>query len=396
MVIGSKELIRDINSHLVLTAITNEGPISRATLSKKLGLTKATISAIVSTLMDKTLVEEIGSDQTSKGRKPILIQQNQRAGTVISIDLGVEIISLFISDLKGESCRLKQYQNDYSKEEIIPFLIKIIEEAKETIPKSPYGLVGLCIGIHGSVHNNIVTFAPYYSYAQLDFVGKISDHFDLPVYLENEANLSVIGEKTFCYNYSNIIGISVHSGVGLGIIQDNKLYSGYNGNAGEFGHSIIEVEGRPCPCGNCGCFEQYVSERALLHSYSQKRNIPLVTFEQFLTDYQKGNEDAIELTEQFIKYMAVGINNILNTLNPYVIVINSSFTTFIPRLTDRIQNLLKNRMNIYCNLVPSRLQDASILLGGVCVCTKNFLGIEDMQLDSRLEALKSFKGNDIM
>ena len=79
MITGSKELIRDINTRLVLETIINNGSISRAAIAKHLGLTKATISAIVQELIVKRLVIEIGSDDTSHGRKPILLSLNKKA-----------------------------------------------------------------------------------------------------------------------------------------------------------------------------------------------------------------------------------------------------------------------------------------------------------------------------
>src|SRR5690554_4924148 len=108
MVTGSKELIRDINTHLILETIINQASISRASTAKLLGLTKATVSAIVQDLINRKLVIEIGSDDTSLGRKPILLSLNKKAGYVLSIDLGVDTISALISDLAGEDCCLKQ------------------------------------------------------------------------------------------------------------------------------------------------------------------------------------------------------------------------------------------------------------------------------------------------
>ena len=87
---GSKELIRDINSHLILEIILREGKISRAALSKQSGLTKATVSAIVLELIEKNLVIEVGSDDTSMGRKPILLTFNASCGHVLSIDLNAD------------------------------------------------------------------------------------------------------------------------------------------------------------------------------------------------------------------------------------------------------------------------------------------------------------------
>ena len=96
MVTGSKELIRDINTNLVLETIINKSAISRAAIAKYLGLTKATISAIVQELINKKLVIEIGSDDTNLGRKPILLSLNKKAGYVICIDIGVDTISALV------------------------------------------------------------------------------------------------------------------------------------------------------------------------------------------------------------------------------------------------------------------------------------------------------------
>ncbi|HHV12028.1 MAG TPA: ROK family transcriptional regulator [Clostridiales bacterium] len=380
MVTGSKELIRDINTKLVLETIISNNSISRAAIAKHLGLTKATISAIVQELINKKLVIEIGSDDTNLGRKPILLSLHKKAGYVIGIDIGVDTISALVSDLAGEDCSLKQIKTPKNASNIIKVLTELIESMK--LPgDSDYGLVGITLGIHGVITNNQVSFAPYYNLTGINLAGDLEQHFCVPVYLENEANLSVIGENTFQYDYSNIANISVHSGIGLGIIINHQLYTGYNGRAGEFGHTIIDIEGRQCPCGNKGCFEQYASERSLLKEFSSLKNLEEVSFEQFTKAYEANDPHALKIMEDFIKYMSIGINNILNAYNPDIVIINSAFTIQFPHITKRIQSALISRMNSYISIVPSVLQDTSILLGGICVAIKGFLGVEILKLN---------------
>lgn len=380
MVTGSKELIRDINTNLVLETIINHTSISRAATAKYLGLTKATISAIVQVLINKKLVIEIGSDDTSLGRKPILLSLHKKAGFVICIDIGVDKISALVSDLIGEDCSLIQIKTPKNPSNLINTLIDLIETMK--LPKdTPFGLVGITLGIHGIIANNQVLFVPYYNIAGINLADSLEQHFNTPVYLENEANLSVIGEMTFQYDYSNIANISVHSGIGLGIIINHQLYTGYNGRAGEFGHTIIEIDGRQCPCGNKGCLEQYVSERTLLLEFARLKGLEEINFEYFRCKFEENDPEAHELMERFIKYMSVGVNNILNAFNPDIVIINSSFTIFFPHITERIEKALTSKMNSYIRIVPSVLQDTSILLGGVCVAIKSFLGIEKLKLN---------------
>lgn len=381
MVTGSKELIRDINTHLILETIINQASISRASTAKHLGLTKATVSAIVQDLINRKLVIEIGSDDTSLGRKPILLSLNKKAGYVVSIDLGVDAISALISDLAGEDCCLKQIRTPKNAFNMVNEIIKLVESMK--LPdNSPYGLVGITIGIHGVTIHNQVSFAPYYNLSGANLAEGLNQHFGVPIYMENEANLSVIGEKTFQYDYDNIANISVHSGIGLGIIIDGQLYTGYNGRAGEFGHTIVEIDGRQCPCGNLGCLEQYVSERVLLQEFARLKNMDESDFTTFTRMLEENDPIAKQIMDQFVKYMSVGINNILNAYNPEIVIINSSFTIHFPKVLKQIEDALTSKMNSYIQIVPSVLQDTSILLGGACVAIKGFLGINNLKLNN--------------
>lgn len=374
MITGSKELIRDINTKLVLDRIRHKGPISRATISKQLGLTKATISSIVQVLLDKDLVLEIGSDNTKKGRKPILLQFNQGCGYVISLDLSAEFITLMTADLNGQNCSLKRIENQAGRAKIIPVLGDLIENAMEKLPDCTYGVVGISLGIHGVVHENIPHFVPYSPYAELDFAQELTERLGIPVLLENEANLAVLGEWNYSYHTPNMLSISVHSGIGLGIIMNNELIRGQNGLAGEFGHSIISVDGRPCPCGNRGCLETYASERALLKALSKVKGEE-ITPDRFADLYQAQDPDAMRTMDDFIKYISVGINNLLNTINPEIIVVNSSFTMNFPEITKEIHGKLHNFAQRFGRIEPSLLQDTAILLGGVTQCVRHFIEI---------------------
>lgn len=380
MITGSKELIRDMNSHLILEMILKEGTISRAALAKSSGLTKATVSAIVQKLIEQNLVVEAGNDNTSLGRKPILLTFHANCGYALSIDVNANTISAMICNLRGENCHLKLYPNRAGREEILPLLITIIRDMTASLEATPYGVVGIGLGIHGTVYENQVTFTPYSPYEQLPFQEALEQEFGIPVYLENEANLSVIGEHTFYYHTPNLIGISIHTGIGVGILINNQLYTGANGNAGEFGHSIIEPDGRPCPCGNSGCLEQYASERSILKQFAALKGLERTDIDAFVSACHKQDDDALFLLNDFIRYMSYGINNLLNTFNPDMIVINSSFTTYFPEVLRQIQDRLQNRMRMHCILVPSGLQDTSILLGAACLCIQRFLGIQHLTL----------------
>ena len=372
MLTGNQELIRDINTQSVIRTIIASGSISRASIASSLGLTKATVSAIVQVLLDRGLILETGSDDTKKGRKPILLQVNKDCGYVVSIDLGTDNITLMTANLMGGNCKLMQFPHPKNNDDLLPTLIQHIDEAIAMLPSTRYGLLGIAIGIHGVVHHNKIMFLPYSSFEDIDLVSPLEQKYRIPVILENEANLSVLGEWAFCHNTNEMLYISIHSGIGVGIIMRNQLVKGKNGYAGEWGHTIIEVDGRPCPCGNHGCLEQYASERAFFAELSEQKGFP-VTPEIFGDLYRQKDAQAVDAINRFIKYMAIGINNLLNTYNPDIIVLNSSLNMYHPHLCDDIAAQLHNNMKRYCHLVPSTLQDTSLLFGGIYMIRNRFL-----------------------
>ncbi len=102
MSIANQEMIRNNNRRLVLEFIINNPPVSRAALAKQLSLTKATISNIVQELLEQHLIREIGSAQTSMGRKPILLEFNKSYGFALSLEIQPHQIIALVTNLKGE------------------------------------------------------------------------------------------------------------------------------------------------------------------------------------------------------------------------------------------------------------------------------------------------------
>lgn len=405
MAIANQEMIRDNNRRQVLEYLVNHPPISRAALSKELHLTKATISNIVQELIEQNLITEIGSAQTAMGRRPILLEFSKKCGFAFSIDVHPHQIITLLTDLRGEDCRLREYPF-HEEDDLFSLLCSIIEKTLPECSHVPYGIVGITVGIYGVVQENRIAFTPYYPLPRPDLCTLLEDKFGIPVTVENESNLSVLGESAFHYNYKNMVHLNIHDGVGMGILIGEKLYKGKDGYAGEFGHTILFPDGRPCPCGNQGCFEQYASEKAILEEYASRirsrtpvnavetasaaasdassftggPGIPAVTIDEFLRAYQAMEPEALEMMDLFVKYMSIGINNIINTFNIDLVILNSAFSTYIPDIITRIREYLEAHQNRDCRILPSRLQDISGLMGGIRLGVEHFLDIRHLKI----------------
>ena len=289
--------------------------------------------------------------------------------------------TILIANLRGENRQTFSYPGISEAKSPSAQLCQYIKTAMDYCPPSRYGIIGIAVGVLGVVHKNVVQFTPYYQIDRPELGAYLTEYFGIPAYIENEANLSALGERTFFHSYPSLININVHAGVGMGIILDNHMYTGLNGYAGEFGHTIIEPDGKPCPCGNRGCIEQYASQRAIVNMYREKKNNPTLTALQLCEDYNRGDSHAQACIQTFIKYMSIALNNILNIFNPDIIIINSVFTAHIAGLAGDIARHMSNTFNRGCAFVPaSQDQDTVILLGGCCICAKKFLKVKDLQL----------------
>src|SRR5699024_9175492 len=155
---------------------------------------------------------------------------------------------------------------------VIQQIFNTIEELINSLPKSPYGVIGIGIGIPAMVDKQSkILFAPNLKWKNIKLKEIIEERFNIPTNIKNEANTGALGELNYgvAKNSKSIIYISVGIGIGAGIVFDKQLYTGSNGISGELGHLTIDVNGKKCSCGNRGCWELYASEKALFNDLAQ-------------------------------------------------------------------------------------------------------------------------------
>ena len=165
---GNKAMIRDMNTNFILKTIIEGKALSRADIAKQSGLTKATVSAIVRLLLDRGLIAETGIAMTDKGRKPIILNFCPDAGCILAFDIGRTKITVLAANLAGQSINTFVCPTPDSRESLLPLLENIIETMSKALPETTYGLVSICVGIHGIVNDNYIRFTPYYPYSDIE------------------------------------------------------------------------------------------------------------------------------------------------------------------------------------------------------------------------------------
>ncbi|MDQ0222045.1 ROK family protein [Streptococcus moroccensis] len=375
--ITDKYLIREQNESLVLKTIIENQPISRADISTCSHLNKATVSSITTSLMDQELVIEsgIGPSGATGGRKPIFLTFNAQAGLAIAIDIGYNYISSMLSYLDGTSIYSQKKRLSISSENLLDEIIESAKSIQRDLPHTPHGIVGMSVAIHGIVVDNNIRFSPFYDVTGTSIHDALTRAFSFPILIENEANLTALGEYTFAFDQKNLISVSIHSGIGVGIIQDNKLQTGAHGHSGEIGHTILYKNGLACACGNRGCLEKYASNKAIYEKYSEHYSVTSVNSDTITKALQEKDSFTEELLDEKIAELAIGINSLVMLYDPEIIIINSSLYNKNPKYIGEIKKQLNSVFARNVTLSASSLDEEATLYGGISAVVTQFLKI---------------------
>lgn len=225
----SKSLVRELNRRRVLEQVFSFGPISRSQVSKNLNLNKVTVSEIVAELIGQGLFEELGRGDSSSrgGRKPTMLMLNANYGYVLSFDLGFNYIDVMINRINGEVIKFEHHRvGELAIEKRLEFIVNKADQFRSE-KQTVRGLLGVLVAIHGIVNENKVLYTPYIDFKDKDIAAILSDKLNVPVSLQNEANLAVIYQRDFesREQVDNLVCISIHKGIGAGIIINNRLYT---------------------------------------------------------------------------------------------------------------------------------------------------------------------------
>ncbi|WP_110930043.1 ROK family transcriptional regulator [Paenibacillus bouchesdurhonensis] len=353
---GDQQLIKKMNKTLVLDTIRERQPLSRADIAATLGLNKATVSSLVSELIESQLVTEIGPGESSGGRKPTLLLFNRGAGYAIGIDIRVNDLFALLVDLEGNVIQERTVPlEDLSPDHALDQIRKMITWLSKKAPESPYGIVGVGIGVPGLVdEKSRIVSAPNLGWNNVTVQNLLSSEFGENIHIDNEANAGAIGEKLYGAGRDavNLIYLSIGVGIGSGMIVSGELYRGISNFSGEVGHMTVTENGPLCRCGNRGCWETLASEKALLDRAAQRWKDSSAAsdeegLDRLLNLARTGDHDALSLLQETGNHLGVGLANLVNILNPELIVIGNRLSMAGDLLQEPMLHTLESRSLSY-------------------------------------------------
>lgn len=318
---GNLDLIRNINRRSVLDVIKQYQPVSRAEISRRLSLSRSTVSLIVNDLIANSEVVELGMGESSVngGRKGTLLGFNPRSSFGMGIDLQQDGSHIVIADLDGKVNLDFAFSCDYEVGSFKAFLKNFLDGLSGEMTK----LVGIGISVPSIVKDHsIVVDAPSLGWQNCNLVEELADVTDLKTLVVNDVNAAAFGERWVGQSnqIDNLFYLSIGAGVGSAIIADGEWVSGADQAAGEVGYLLEK--------NDMDQHDTYVYGR-------------FGTFEKKITSILAAEDMSAEMCDQLITQLSVVIANVCSLLNPEKIIIGGSYQQklqpFIAKIQEKVE-----------------------------------------------------------
>ena len=289
----------------------------------------------------------------------------------IGIDLGGTNIAVGIVTKEGEILKKTSVPARAERpfDQIFADMADCIRRLLSETGISESEIASIGIGTPGCIdtEKGILIFAGNFKYGKnVDYRAEMAKHFDIPVYIGNDANVAALAEVRAgaAKGVKNAVMITLGTGVGGGIIIDGKIFEGAYSAAGELGHIVLVSDGEPCSCGRKGCWEAYASVTALVRqtkaamlenpaSLMNKPPMEQVSGRTAFDAAKKGDKAALAVVDRYQEYITEGLADMVNIFSPEIIVVGGGISKEGDYLLDPVREKIKSRV-FGVGLLPER------------------------------------------
>ena len=256
---------RAYNAALVLRALYDFGPISRADVARLSGLTRTTVGEVVNELLADGLAREVGRGPSTGGKAPILLELVDDARHVIGLDLGEFRFRAAVVDLRGRvEAVIEREVSGLDGQQALAVVHELIDELAADRGST---LLGIGVGTPGVVDatTGTIRWAVNLDWQELPLGELLRARYGVPVEVANDSRAAALAIQLFSEPRStNLVAIKVGRGIGAGVVLGGELFHGDGFGAGEIGHIVVDLDGAECRCGQFGCLETVASTRAIV------------------------------------------------------------------------------------------------------------------------------------
>lgn len=378
----NQERQQQINRALILNLLRKKGLCSRADLARLSGLRGATITNIINEFIQADLVVEEGILAGCKGRRSIGIRIHGEKYKVLGIKVARKSYSIVVLGIDNQLYEVKHFL--FSNQTTVSDMIEEIKNNAKKIMSEVSGTV-LAVGVavpgpYKKKNGKLIFMTNSVGFENVDILHEIQKDFEIPVFIENDANAGAVAEQWKHDENSerleeNLVYVVAGEGIGCGIISKGELLRGDSDTAGEIGHCSINYEGPPCECGNRGCLEMYCSMEVLKKNIrkrieNEEKTILKLDFayEELRMAITKGDTLAVEEYTKACEFLGIGIVNVINQINPGSIIVGDLLPElnpdmFISTIQKTVQQRVRKSMWENLNMETSTIKEDAILVG---------------------------------
>ncbi|GAB2480590.1 ROK family transcriptional regulator [Jatrophihabitans fulvus] len=336
---ASAQGMRRQNRSLVLAAVAAGPARSRAVLAAELGLSRATVSAIVEDLVHDRLVRELDADRSLPGRPAVPLDLDPDALGVLGVELGVDHATALVLDLTG-AVRARHQRELGRVRTPAATLRRVAAVARDTITAAGLRVDHGALAVPGLLdRNGTVRRLPNLpGWEGTHVAGRLATDLGLAVRADNEANLAALADLALDDLGPEFLHVSGEIGVGAALVHDGRVYRGAHGFAGELGHVAIEPDGPECGCGARGCLEQYAGRHAVL------RAAGVDTVAALMSAADRGEPRACDALAAAGHALGRALADAVNLVDVPVIVLGGLYATLFPWLAPPVRDQLASRV----------------------------------------------------
>lgn len=352
---ASQSGIAETNRSRIMRHLYRNGVSSRAQIATALGLTPAAITKITAQLIEAHAIEETGDLDGKKNRRSIGLALDTAHFHVIGVKFARSLVQIGVFDLTGNQSSLTTLP--YVSNDTIGETIATVHSTIEQLLHEDPTIVAIGMAVPGPyLRNNghTAVVSSMQGWRAINFIDEFANSFTVPVFIEQDARAGVLANSLFDPNSNgepNLAYYLVGEGVGLGVIDHGRIINGALGTATEIGHVSIDVNGKPCDCGNIGCLECYCSTPAIHQMLIDNGTIVNGADSMSHTEACRalfalahhGDEAALAMIRTIGTYIGYGCLIIFNTFNPHTIVIGDIVSEAGQPLLDEIKRTVRQR-----------------------------------------------------
>ncbi|MCZ9881927.1 ROK family transcriptional regulator [Arthrobacter sp. B2a2-09] len=379
--------VRRQNLALVLAGIQGNGGATRAQLAAESGLTKASVSSLVTDLLESGLVQETSVTRDGeRGRPGTGLVLNPARGA-LAVEINVDYLAVGVLDFAGELIfheTLERHNRGSGPSDILPVLVAMAQLAATRAADAGVELLGGELTVPGLVdtERNVVLAAPNLGWADVELseeLRRLLPEAPFGVSLSNEANSAALAELWFGHGgrFRDFLYISGEVGVGGGLVMDSQLFAGPQGHAGEIGHVVVHPDGPLCACGGHGCLETFAGQDAIYSAAGIDRDSATRHMAHLLQRAHDGDGRAVSAVEQAGHYLGIAAASTARVANISAVVLGGHFAV----LEEWIAPALRRSLDHHApglipegNVVFSGLGQTGSLRGAAATAVRRILG----------------------